>query len=404
VRRFAVSVSLCVACYAPRPQPGAPCIDGNCPAGLVCAAATQTCELEDTGVRDAASDEPALIDAVDAPPDIGTDGLACYGAGVVSICPLSPPAAPLDVASSTILDTDTSPLCIAYAGTSPGAFCVIAGTSVSVAAGATFNARGMRPLVVLSTGSIVVDGTVDVASRRAQPPGAGANPVVCAPGTAATGNAGGPGGSFGGSGGAGGAGGVNDGAATPAGPTTAATMLRGGCRGGAGGGATAGMAGNGGGAMYLIGTTITINGTLNASGAGGEPAMGPAGGSGGGSGGMIGLDAPTVLTGAMARVFANGGGGGEGGTDNKDGDQGDDPAMPTSTPNGGSGGANNGGNGGAGSRAAIVGGSNGSNGGNCSAGPNEDVDGGGGGGGGGAGVIRVFPAQTLGGSVAPPQT
>jgi hypothetical protein len=32
------------ACYSPHPQPGAPCGDGPCPTGLVCAPATNTCE------------------------------------------------------------------------------------------------------------------------------------------------------------------------------------------------------------------------------------------------------------------------------------------------------------------------------------------------------------------------
>lgn len=57
---------LFAGCYAPHPQPGAPCAEGTCPDGLVCATATQTCELRDID----ASVPP--VDAVDATPDAAT--------------------------------------------------------------------------------------------------------------------------------------------------------------------------------------------------------------------------------------------------------------------------------------------------------------------------------------------
>lgn len=71
VRRWVVRAALLlglVGCYAPAPEPGAPCASGRCPSGLVCAAATNTCEREDVdaGVRDAIDASPtgpALVQA-----------------------------------------------------------------------------------------------------------------------------------------------------------------------------------------------------------------------------------------------------------------------------------------------------------------------------------------------------
>lgn len=65
---------LASGCYAPHPQPGAPCASTACPDGLVCSPATMTCELHaidaavDTRIVDAPID--ARIDAppADAPP------------------------------------------------------------------------------------------------------------------------------------------------------------------------------------------------------------------------------------------------------------------------------------------------------------------------------------------------
>jgi hypothetical protein len=66
--RVLVAGVLAVGCYSPSPHPGAPCADGKCPAGLVCAPATQTCE---TSAIDAASGGDAMRDAntQDAAPD-----------------------------------------------------------------------------------------------------------------------------------------------------------------------------------------------------------------------------------------------------------------------------------------------------------------------------------------------
>ena len=67
------SIVWLVACYAPNPQPGAPCANGACPEGLVCVLATGTCEL----TTDAAL--PATVDAdgdADAPVLVDTTWVA----------------------------------------------------------------------------------------------------------------------------------------------------------------------------------------------------------------------------------------------------------------------------------------------------------------------------------------
>jgi hypothetical protein len=65
-------VALCTGCYAPEPRAGAPCPTGRCPQGLVCSAATSTCERDFTAQPDAATTDARLVDAsadVDAPRD-----------------------------------------------------------------------------------------------------------------------------------------------------------------------------------------------------------------------------------------------------------------------------------------------------------------------------------------------
>lgn len=395
------------ACFAPNPPTGAPCGgNGTCPAPLVCSPTTGTCERTEQIAIDAAAtdDAPRNIDAPpgprDAPPDAAIDAAIdaqlCFGIGLVMVCPTAPITSPLTTVTETI-DTTTSSRCIAYTGTAPGSLCVIAGTSVSIPVGTTLRAVGTKPLVILATNSLSVAGTIDVASRRGQPSGAGAQPAACSAGTAATATQGGAGGSFGGRGG-------NGGDVLAAGPasatTTAVNAFRGGCRGGTGAGAMPGAGGNGGGAVYLIASsTITISGTVNASGSGAANAMVTAGGGGGGTGGMIGIDAPMVTALAGSSIFANGGGGGEGSTPQKVGAPGADPATPLAGAPGGVNGAKRGGDGGAGSAGVTITGAAGTNGGVCDRGGAS-----GGGGGGGAGVIRVFPAQTLAGSVSPPST
>jgi hypothetical protein len=340
----------------------------------------------------------ADVDAADdgASMTASPDARTCWGTGLLTICPTDMPTLAMNVTAFTTLNTNNSTLCVPYSGANANAYCVVAATSVSIDAGQTLRALGPKPLVILSTSSITIDGTIDISAA-----GAGANPSVCIAGGTPTNARGGAGGSFTG---AGGAGGDSTTGLGPAGaPATSTPAVRGGCRGGNGAGTTAGAGGNGGGAIYLIAAssiTVSTTGSVNASGARGSGAAasgsGPgAGGGGGGAGGFIGFDAPTVSV--IGAAYANGGGGGEGATPNHAGNDGSISPSAMVAGTGGSGGAKKGGNGGNGAQGATRGGANASAGGNC--GRNGAS---GGGGGGGAGMIYVHPTQTLVGQISPP--
>ena len=303
------------------------------------------------------------VDAM-AEPDVPGDGSNCFGAGLVRTCLGEPPAAPRSLA--TAFDTDSAD-CVVEQG-----WCLVAATELSVT---SLRVTGSRPLVLVATGSITVDGVLDVASRRTATGfelGAAASSPACVPGQTPSAGGGGPGGSFGGRGGNGGAGTLNVAESAFA---TSITAFRGGCAGLDGDGSPA-SGGPSGGAVYLLARTqITVTGSINASGAGAGP------GGGGGSGGMIGLEAPVVSV--SGAVFANGGGGGEGG-----GAPGANPSNATTPAVGGSGGE--GGDGGTGSASTTRTGAAG-----------QSAALGGGGGGGGAGVIVIIPMQVTGGTLSP---
>lgn len=332
--------------------------------------------------------------SVDASPQTPTDARPvdtlpanCFGTGLdVRICLKTLPDADFHVSSTRTIDTTGGAPC------EPGIsqFCVIAGTTIQIDQGSTLGVSGTRPLVLISTSQLGVDGVLDVASHLATPPrvGPGADSPLCHAETAATTRGGGSGGSLGTKGGNGGPmGGAMAGAALV--PTT----LQGGCKGsdGADGG---GQLGHGGGSVYLIATSISVNGSINASGESGAGSVNDGrGGGGGGSGGMIVFDTPMLSVAPGAQIFANGGGGGEG-TGGLDGKDGTDASGPGAGGVGGSTGSTggDGGNGGAGTADGMPGGP----------GSNVNTEGGGGGGG-GAGIIKVFRAPLpSSGMVSPP--
>lgn len=335
---------------------------------------------------------------------IPLDAQLCYGS-ILKVCfanSADVPTAPVTLPSSmaTLIDTDVSVLCN-KANNQSGNYCVVVGTSLTLQNTQTLRSFGSKPLVLLSTGTMDIEGTVDVSSARGpdqSSAGAGANPSACVAGTLAAGAGGGYGGSFGGKGGAGETitGNTNPGAGaggTPADALTAfPTTLRGGCAGSIGGGLPSefGTGGNGGGAIALIASQLILNGTINASGSGGTggPAttsslIGGSGGGGGGSGGMIIIDVDTTKIGGSGIVFANGGGGGAGGAPGAGhgGDDGLESSGPFDTPKGGlNSGARDGGEGGDGTSGTSLNGKPGSGSKNL---------GGGGGGGGGAGFVHA---------------
>lgn len=340
---------------------------------------------------------------VDAP---GPDAQLCYGQGLAPVCLTSAPmgARTLDVA----IDTDAMGTCsdvIAQVGGPE--LCVIAATQITVSASVTVT--GSRPLMLLATETITVDGVLDVSSRRSPARvGAGANFTACGAGTAplntTNGAGGGAGGTFGAAGATGGDGApagvvVNNNGVAPA--VLPVTFVRGGCKaqdGGDSGTAQGGLGGASGGAVYLFaGTMIDVTGNIFASGAGAGASALRAGGGGGGAGGLIGLEAPTInVSGILAANGANGSGGsgstagGGAGTDGA-------TTLFSTQPAGTAGGATGGGAGGRGATGAVAA-SIGGTGSTAVAGTA------GGGGGGGPGVIyvkgtftgtQVSPAPTI---------
>ena len=347
--------------------------------------------------------------AVDTP---NPDARLCFGSGMGMVCLTAAPTQPLTLGSA---DFDTGAgSCTEVVSIAGTPICVLAGTTVALPAETTFRARGSRPLLVIASTTISIDGTLSVASQRGLPPGAGVATAGCAaaaPGeNDGGGGGGGAGGSFASAGGTGGAGDLNsshggsDGSSLGGEPVAGAppSIIRAGCRGGNGGsagvGGTIGAGGDGGGAIYLsAGTSITVAGSVRATGAGGGGSTAQHGGGGGGSGGFAGFDAPQItITGS---VSANGGGGGEGGglgtqvgVAGTDGDLG-----PTRARGGraatGDGGANDGGNGGSGGAGAMP---------DPRGESGQSDNGGGGGGGGGVGYVYVKGALSGGGAISPP--
>ncbi len=266
---------------------------------------------------------------------------------------------------------------------------------------------GDKPVVFLVSGNVSVasGSSIDASAvgTTAGPGGAtgGAAPAWCAGSTGAdavSGNGDGPGGGGGGFGTAGGGGG-NGQNGTPGGAGAVSTdtdlqPLRGGCAGGLGGHSSNAAAGAGGGAFEISASgTISVAGTLSASGGAGKGQTGPCctgkGGDGGGSGGGILLVSPSapVLSGAVRAHGGAGSGGEEGGTSSagQDGHTADDTAAS------GGNGQNLGGKGGSGGLTRSGGASAAG-----TAGASDTIGlGGGGGGGGGGGRVVVMTSAAI---------
>lgn len=204
--------------------------------------------------------------------------------------------------------------------------CLMKFIDVTIEAGATVTAVGPNVLSIVATGTMTIDGTVDVSSTMAAAGPAGT--TMAGAGGAPTAISAGGGGA--GDGTNGGAGGVS--ALIVGGMGGAAGMMygdgalvpqQGGARGGNGGPQPQQVAagGFGGGAIQLASCKSVAIGAmaiLDAGGGGGAGGNGsltaaadPGGGGGGGSGGTILIEAPVVTV--AGGVFANGGGGGSGG-------------------------------------------------------------------------------------------
>ncbi|HUJ62817.1 MAG TPA: hypothetical protein VLX92_30150 [Kofleriaceae bacterium] len=365
-----------------------------------------------TGPSDAAPDGPpdgpkVWMDAPDAPP---LDARSCFGgAAKWEICLDPPPTAALDLTALGTLVTDTDSHCLTAQPSDwttngqPDA-CIIAATTLTLSDQLVVN--GNRPLVLVGTDSVTISGTLDVASHRGGNLGPGAGQFTCNvfgqtpdDGNGGNGGGGGAGGSLttqGGDGGKGNNGSGKEGKV--AGILAAPATLRAGCIGQDGGDGNSvagskGHAGAGGGGVYVLaGNSITITGTLNASGAGGSGGMTYGGGGGGGTGGVIVMYAPAIDA-TSGFILANGGGGSSGGDSSNAGNDGMNPTptTPLTAAPGGAAVSSNKGGGGDG----FAQGSSAKDGDDSSSGPT-----GGGGGGGAAGYILVSTAIT-GGTISP---
>jgi hypothetical protein len=344
--------------------------------------------------------DASAVDVPAAPVCFGTIVPICFPASAV-------PSAPRTL-STVDIDTDlmgSASLCD-QTNDRKAAYCVVAGTGIALPAGETVSAHGSKPLVLLSSGTMNLLGSIDVSSHLTggAPRGAGANPtdltacVFATRAVAATMGGGAAGASFGTQGGAGG---IPPGSATGGGFAgspldTFPAVLRGGCRGNDGSAASGSppAGGNGGGAVALIAATeIQVDALINASGSGGKGGGGGAvnGAGGGGSGGMIVFDSPQPLVfGANVKLWANGGSGGQGGSVTTAGAPGAESNSPFNSAHpmnvSGAGGV-----GADGAVATFIGGKGG----------NGPAGGGGGGGGGGCGFIHA-PGLTDPAAISPP--
>lgn len=214
-------------------------------------------------------------------------------------------------------------------------------TTVTIPAGVTVKASGSVPLVILATGAVAINGTLDVSGDQGgdgvtfgsggiagSGVAGGANggagiyasnsgPLDGSPGSGPGGGGLGSGWSGGGGGGYGTAGAAASGAGGAAGPaygTADLSSLLGGSGGGGGSGGFgcgSGGGGGGGGVVRVMGTSISVGaaGSILANGGGGgSDGTGNCGGGGGGSGGAVWLQSPTVTI--DGTVSATGGAGG----------------------------------------------------------------------------------------------
>jgi hypothetical protein len=361
----------------------------ECPQGLVCAA-DEICrpagplDDADASVDTPSFDGPDVFDVAHLPPGSespGTADLTLDGDQVIDTTRLDGVAAPFQI----VTPSDGPELAVLRVAT------------LAITAGANVRVEGIRPLIIIASGDVTIDGIIDAAARQdAGGPGAvlggrGGDGV-----TAGGFFSGGGGGGFSTSGGAGGA---TEGAqgGEAGGRDPAISILAGGSPGGA---AAAGSGcerpGGGGGGALQISTPGVIaigeSGQILAGGGGGPggvPCPGGVGGpgGGGGSGGAVYLQAPSVVHRGLLAANGGGGGGGSGDDGGEEGDPGGD-ALGIDLAAGGNAGndGGDGGDGGDGTSAATSGAGN-------------DTDNGAGGGGGGA-VGRIAVEGALSGSGA----
>ena len=367
------------------------------------------CSFEPASAVTDGSTDPDATRPVDGAPN---DGAPVCSIGSIDPCGQGEPLAPLSLTGA--FDTDLDLRCRTYAQPGGGMACLVYADGVTIPASATLAVTGTRPLIIASTMSVVIDGLLDISSRRGGQRGAAANDASCVtqrvPENDAGGAAGGAGGSFVATGGDGGTGDSdnslgNDGVALSGLAGTSVAMpgfARGGCRGSNGGNEVGGdngiggAGGDSGGAVWIaaVGSVaIGTDGGIRATGAGGNQGQVQSGGGGGGSGGFVVIEAAMIDV--AGDISANSGSGGQGGTridgDPISGNPGGDGTFGFTPAPGGNGVPGSlAGPGGVGSAGLTTGGT----------GVSSIV--GGGGGGGGAGLIHLVGPRQGTGTISPP--
>lgn len=296
--------------------------DGGCPPGPVCVGGVV--------IGCAADALVATSCAFGCAPD-GSGRCAEMDASNVDDALFDAGAPDLMLLTGMTVNTSTCADPLRTASQSDGSMvCVLVAHDVTLPATEALNPTGSRPLVILASGTVTIDGILDLGARTHGPGSGGASggaisldgmgsgggragTVSSSTGSAASG---GGGGSFCGVGGAGGRGAmIAGGAGGPVVATTDLIPLRGGSGGGVGGAITGvpTPGGSGGGALQISArVAIHVGGVIYAGGGGGDGAT-AGGGGGGGSGGAILLEAPVLdVTGVL--WTAGGGGGGASGT------------------------------------------------------------------------------------------
>lgn len=320
------------------------------------------------------------------------------------------------VLTSAMLNTTMCPRVLTQLG--GGEACLFVGRNVTVPLGTTVRVTGPLPVIILASGTVMIDGVLDL-SAEGSTPGAGGyrgGPVtgdasLRGPQRGTNGmfsgsflDSGGGGGAHCGTGGSGGN--ANSVAGGPGGMGMMTTLqpLTAGSGGGfgQGGGHTSTTdvtaAGAGGGAIQISSAvSINISGRIDVGGGAGQGGRNNTNwgaGGGGGAGGGILLEAPILTFGDDAELLATGGGGGSG-RDNSSAPPGEDGRTLSGPASGGDA---------TGRRAADGGDSGGGAAPNGQAGEtNTAGDGNGGGGGGGVGciVLRALAPARPGGTVSP---